>query len=754
MSYNNLTELCKEIEKRINIFDVVSDFLKFKKGKGEGSFYCGIPGHEDKHPSFIAKKGYQTYNCSSRCGTGNLYQLVEQVNGVNYTQAVLLLANFAGISEKEITLGDVMEKTQQNLRDLSKIHFEYLEKRGIKKETAEKFNLKCYGEFLSFPQFLNNKLVAYKFMSIKTKNNKFFRGINTTSKIYPNNNYSNVESIIFTAGEYDCMYLTQELEKYKNNDDDKTIYKVITSSTGEGSFPNDLIENLIKHKDTIINFRIFYDKDQAGKTGALKLAEKLNILDKPVFIYNFPDDKKNGYDVSDFFNEGYSIEDLFNLPKEKYNPVKYEKVELEQSELEKTILNFMINNNEFILDVLEIVNINDFKDYKFQTILKNIILIYNSYKYCDFEVLKHKIDEADVKESINEIVSIRALGSFEELKEYTDKLKLNSFISIAQRYTGILLKVVNQKNLLLSELQSEIAKIYENLLIESTISDKNQTMSKIIQNFSISLNNKEIALYLKTPFLALNNILQDGWRIGKLSIIAAHSSFGKTTFAIQLAEFVSQYYPVVYYAKETDKDELAEQTLSRRTSLSNYFFRKRVFPENCNIQEIIAEKTFESDNNFYFEEAFGFSTKDVINDIKKKKRKFGIKQVYIDLLQAFRIEKGYVSRREFLADFVSDLVDLASTENLSIILISHLKTPENSASLITKKPKLEDLAETSEIHRRAYTVCMIHSENRNTEDVKILIRKNRNGEADTEIDLKFERHLSRFVEKKEQNYAV
>jgi replicative DNA helicase len=753
MSYNDLKDLSDEIERRIDINKVCVSYLNFRKGSGESNFYCGIPGHEDKQPSFIAKQGYQTYNCSSRCGTGNLYQLVEKVRGVTYPQAVLELANFAGIPESEIQLEDIMGKVEKSLKPLTKLHLEYLSNRGITAITAKKFNLSCYGEYIVFPQVLNRQIVSYKFMSVKDKTKKFFRGLNTTSKTYPNNDFSDVESVIFVAGEYDCMYLTQELEAYNLANKVETKFKVITGSTGEGSFPPDLVNQLIKYKDNIVNFRIFYDKDNAGKVGGYKLAESLNIIDKPIFLYYFPEDKKKGYDVSNFLEEKYSIDDLFNLNKEKYNSKMNERVTLDQFELERSVLNFLINNDEFIPDVVNTLRISDFKDYRFQTLYKNIQVIKNSYKYCDFDILKHKTEEISAKESIDEVIAARVLGSFEELKEIMEKIKLSSFITFGQRCAAAL-NALFTKNYTRKELQVQAAKIYESLITEAASDDKGKTMRQILMDYANSLNDKETLRYLSTPFEALNGVLQDGWRVSKLAIIGAYPSFGKTTLAIQFAEFVSMNkIPVAYYAKETDNEELAEQTLSRRTSLNNYHFRKRLFPHDFNTQEKIAQHTFETDDYFHFIKAYGMDSKEVINDIRVKVRRYGIKQAYIDLLQAFRMEKGYNSKREFIADFTADLVDLAEEENISIVLMSHLKTPE-SGMLVTKKPKLEDLAESSEVPRRGYTVIMIHAEDRNTSDIKLLIRKNRNGGADVEIDLKFERHLSRFVNSPELKKTV
>ena len=116
----------------------------------------------------------------------------------------------------------------------------------------------------------------------------------------------------FTAGEYDCIYLTQKILESNLND-----YKVVTNSTGETGFPKDL--DRLKEFPSIEKFLIFYDHDDTGRKGSLKLARELSDkFKKVVEIYSFPKENKIKYDVSDFFNDGYSVEELFNLDKIVY----------------------------------------------------------------------------------------------------------------------------------------------------------------------------------------------------------------------------------------------------------------------------------------------------------------------------------------------------------------------------------------------------------------------------------------------------
>lgn len=750
--FNTIQELTEEIERRININDVVTRYLNFKKGSGDSSFFCGIPGHDEKHPSFIAKQGYQTWKCSSRCGTGNLYQLVEKVKGINYIQAVKDLAEFSGINNTEIKLGDELTKLTNDLKNLSKEHLEYLNKRGITENTAKIYNLKSSGEYIVFPQILNNNLVGYKYLSIKDKTKKFFKGVNTQAKLYPDNNFTEIEIVIFTAGEWDCLYLSQELEKLKQKGLQEKNIKVVSNSTGEGSYPANIVQIFSKYSQ-IEAFKIFYDNDSAGKTGALKLANVLNTLGKDIHIFSFQDGCKKGYDVSDFLKDGNSADDLFGLPREKYNPEMSQRSDGNQYETEREILNFLINNNEFILDSIQKLQSTDIKDYRFSMLYTNIKYLYEKYKYCDFDLLRKKTRDVSVKDSIEEVIGASALGSFEEFLDNVEVLKENTTIRNIQKFSGMLNGISNQK-LNRKEMLSEVVKQYEKLIIEGTIDDKGNTMDIILSNFLSSLDNKDEIRFITTPHPSVNSILQDGLRVNKLAILGALPSIGKTSYALQLADHVSeQNVPLVYYACETEEEEASEITLSRRSGLDKYYFSKKIFQNTVNPTELITNQYKDTDKNFHYVEAFDMTLSEVINDIRIKKRKYGIKFAVIDLLQAFKTEKGYANRTEFMADKTIDLVNLPKQEGIALLCLSHLKVPEKTAK--NKKPRIEDLAQTSELGRRAYTAMFLDCEDKSKPEMKLIIRKNRNGVADVEVDLLFQRYMAKFIEapkKQSKNY--
>ena len=284
-------EIIQEVKRRLSLENLL-EIYNVKKGHTAKTYHC--PFHEDKNPSFsITDTGWK---CFTGCGNGDQISFIEKIENINFEEALIKASSICNVAYEK-------KKGKRILEELKEKHLNYLSKRGIKKETAKLFDLKVKNDFILFPQKREDKITGYKGINPETKR-MFFEGTDTQSKLFPNYELQGVKFLIFTAGEYDCIYLTQKLLESNLND-----YKVVTCSTGESSFPKDL--DRLKEFSSIKQFMIFYDNDKTGKTGALKLAKELYKINKPIEIYNFPNDKEEKYDVSDFFNDGFSVEELF-----------------------------------------------------------------------------------------------------------------------------------------------------------------------------------------------------------------------------------------------------------------------------------------------------------------------------------------------------------------------------------------------------------------------------------------------------------
>ena len=328
----------KEIKQTLSITDVLRHYGVRKAG--QNSYYCPI--HENdggKHkPSLVASDEKGTATCMSKgCfQNADVFSFIEIMGKCTKREALHKSAVLAGISlersenntEKSpaSSPGKNTKKTKRisGLQELQQSHIEWLEsKRSIDTFIALQFGLKAKGEYIAFPHWKDGAITGWKLRSIENKSKTWQTGpqegeIDLSAKLWHlgvlQDRKNAITHLIFVEGEPDCLLLNQKCQDQGLSDT-----AVVTCTAGAGTIPPE-IGKLKKHFPRLKRVSIWYDNDKSGKEGSKKLADAIRKEQILIAIYSFTAGRKEGYDITDFFQEGKTLSELFELPAQVIAP--------------------------------------------------------------------------------------------------------------------------------------------------------------------------------------------------------------------------------------------------------------------------------------------------------------------------------------------------------------------------------------------------------------------------------------------------
>ena len=239
-----------------------------------------------------------------------------------------------------------------------------------------------------------------------------------------------------------------------------------------------------------------------------------------------------------------------------------------------------------------------------------------------------------------------------------------------------------------------------------------------------------------------------GFQPSDLIILAARPSMGKTSFALDIARFVSlnKKTPTAFFSLEMSKQQLGMRLLCSKAQVDSSkvrtgYLAKSDWPELHKAGAELAEA------QLFIDDSPALS----VLDIRARSRRLAAEQplglIIIDYMQLMQGRGKIESRQLEVSEISRGLKALAKELNIPILALSQLSRAVESRT--DKRPLLSDLRESGSIEQDADVVMFIYRDvvyNPETDDpgkTEILIRKQRNGPIG-EIFLQFENQFTRF----------
>lgn len=243
-----------------------------------------------------------------------------------------------------------------------------------------------------------------------------------------------------------------------------------------------------------------------------------------------------------------------------------------------------------------------------------------------------------------------------------------------------------------------------------------------------------------------------GLQKGKLYIVGARPSMGKSAMVMNIAEYVAKTENVLFISLEMNRKEYTQRMLFSKAGVDvNKINTGEVTDDD--IQRVKAQKAYLDSLNLYIETKTPCRVCDIelaIINLQSTKGSCGL--VVVDYLQLLTpTGKNSKNREVEVAEMSRDLKSLAIKYDVPIIVLSQLSRALESRE--DKRPMLSDLRESGAIEQDADVVTFLYRNEYYYPDdpasrgsAELLIRKNRGGINNRDIEMCWQPSKVKFME--------
>ncbi|GFO55828.1 replicative DNA helicase [Geomonas sp. Red276] len=448
------------------------------------------------------------------------------------------------------------------------------------------------------------------------------------------------------------------------------------------------------------------------------------------------------------------------------NPMDMRKLPPQSIEAEMSILGGVLVDNEAINRVLEILTPDDFYRETHRKIMRAMIELSERGEPCDL---------------ITMTTQLRKKGELEEVGGGAYLATLVDYVPMAANI-AYYCKIVKEKGLtrklisaatdlvsqgfedkvdveeLLDTAQKVIFEIGENKLRPAyyQVSD---ILKDTIKNIELLYEKKELITGVPTGYTDLDKMTA-GFHAGDLVIIAGRPAMGKTTFALNVAQYAAiesdTPYPAAIFSLEMPKEQLVERLLCSVARVDLSRLKTGHLLEN-DWPKLTKGAGALHDAKIFIDDTPSITVMELRSKARRLKAEHDIGLIVIDYLQLMRGGVNPESRQQEISEISRSLKGLAKELGIPVIALSQLNRGLEQRS--DKRPMMSDLRESGAIEQDADIIMFVYRGEvyeKDNEELKgkaeIIIGKHRSGPTGT-VDLTFRGEFTRFENAAKEDYS-
>ena len=426
-------------------------------------------------------------------------------------------------------------------------------------------------------------------------------------------------------------------------------------------------------------------------------------------------------------------------------------------EAEMSILGGILVDNEAINRALEILTAEDLYRESHRKIMRAMIELNERGEPCDLITMTTILRKKGELEEVGGGAYLATLVDYVPMaanisyycKIVKEKCITRKLISAA---TDIVSQGFEDKvdvEELLDAAQKVIFEISENK-IRPAYYQVCDILKDTIKNIELLYEKKEMVTGVPTGYTDLDK-LTAGFHGGDLVIIAGRPAMGKTTFAMNVAQYAAidseKPYPAAIFSLEMPKEQLVERLLCSLARVDLGRLKTGHLMEN-DWPKLTKAAGSLHDAKIFIDDTPSISVLELRSKARRLKAEHDIGIIVIDYLQLMRGGANPESRQQEISEISRSLKALAKELSIPVIALSQLNRGLEQRA--DKRPMMSDLRESGAIEQDADIIMFVYRGEvyeKDNEDLKgkaeVIIGKHRSGPTGT-VDLAFRGEYTRF----------
>jgi replicative DNA helicase len=426
----------------------------------------------------------------------------------------------------------------------------------------------------------------------------------------------------------------------------------------------------------------------------------------------------------------------------------------------------LLSPNDCIGEVIEKfkAGAQTFYDLRHETLYTHLVEMFDAKIAIDLVTVAQRLKDRQLLDACGGLGYLSGLPdmvpSAANLQYYTgivfEKFLLRQMLRTCQDICSRVYEYEGELDQLMDEAETSILQISGHR-VEGTATTIKDLVNKAIAKIEEFHQNQGALTGLGTGLIDFDK-MTTGLHAGDMVVIAARPSIGKTSLAMNVAEYVALdlKQPVGVFSLEMTSEALVLRMLCSRArvnmrNIRDGFLAERDFPKLTGTAGKL------SNAPLYIDDSSGLSILQLRAKARRMWQQYGIKLFVIDYLQLLHsTSRRCENRQQEIAEISGGIKGIAKELKVPVIVLAQLNR-ELEKRGPGERPRMSDLRESGSIEQDADIVGLLYKDQKPSEGdneptnefeadaiaVKLFIAKQRNGPVG-EIDLTFLKSITRF----------